>query len=209
MEQNKYQLVYGIFVIIIPLILTLIFINFIFDLGFYCKIQDTFNGHDKYCYHMPYTGRYMDVSTSPNKYGWEMKSHKQDKIESDQRAETERIRLEEQKQEEECYNNGADYNSSFDLIKDYGLSCKQINYINDHLIGQKTSGGYIQGSYSGFFSSGKIKGESYIITESLALGKLVQSIKYHLDCNKIKSNEIIDYYEESEFVNYYVENCLK
>lgn len=85
-----------------------------------------------------------------------------------------------------CYYNGSDHQDSFDLIEDYGFSCKQIEYINDHFVQEieKKGSGEINGELNSFFSYGYINGKSYqwINKENLATGNLIKNAKYHLDC---------------------------
>jgi hypothetical protein len=194
-------------IIFLPILGSLV----IFDIGIKCKTIDLFNGEDKYCYHIPiYTNNnYTPIYSQREYFGWEMRSHSQDLIEKNKREEEERIRLEKQEKERDCFNKGQDYFFSYDIIKDYNLTCKKIEYINNNLIDEKINGGYIDGRYDGFFSHGKISGSFDLIKKSLAVGKLVKENNYHLDCNGLKSNEEIKYYEESDFVMYYVERCLK
>ena len=86
----------------------------------------------------------------------------------------------------ECYEEGKNINASFDLIEDYGFTCNQIEYINNHFIlkSEQKDGGTIKGSSSGLFSSGHIEGKFYdwVNTDNLATGKLIKTAKYHLDC---------------------------
>lgn len=81
--------------------------------------------------------------------------------------------------------NASFYNYSFDIIRDYNLSCERIAYINDHFIGKsrQVDGGYIEGSYSGFLSVGHVEGHLYQwVTEGvLATGQLIKYIEYYLD----------------------------
>lgn len=86
----------------------------------------------------------------------------------------------------ECYEKGKNINTSFDLVSDYGFTCNQIKYINDHFIlkAEQKDGGSIEGNTRGLFSSGYIEGKFYdwVNTENLATGKLIKTAKYHLDC---------------------------
>jgi predicted small secreted protein len=176
--------------------------------GWGCKIQAI--GEDRYCAN-------IDISrsnrSSDSDYKWVIKSHKQDAIDSENyRISQEKIRLENEIRQK-CYDDGKDYNFSFDIKKDYNFSCKKIEYINDHFIDKtrQMDGGYISGYFSGLLSYGYIQGQlyEYVTERILATGQLVQNISYHLDCNNVKSNEQIDYYTESKFVMYYVEECIK
>lgn len=92
----------------------------------------------------------------------------------------------EDKINKECYEKGENINASFDLIKDYGFTCNQIEYINNHFIlkSERKDGGSIEGSTHGLFSSGHIEGKFYdwVNTENVATGKLIKTAKYHLDC---------------------------
>lgn len=128
-------------------------------------------------------------------------------------------------QDKICYLAGTTINKSFDIHKDYGYTCKQLAYINDHFVDHvdQRDGGYIQGSGSGWaggvgpfgfmigHSSTSIEGKfyQYVVTQVSATGHLVQSLSYHLDCREDKHNEIIDYYTEAEFVMYYVDHCIE
>jgi hypothetical protein len=141
-----------------------------------------------------------------------VKSHKQDLIDE------EKFRIYREEQEEQrlakelCYNSGYNFNKTFDISVDYGFSCKKLEYINDHLIDntRKLSSGYIEGYNRGFFSYGYINGEfnQYVTERILATENLIQSIKYHIDCNGDKSEEEVIYYTEGDAVMYYVNNCL-
>lgn len=198
-------------VIVVSIIWVLISI-WALDLGTFCKTKDLFNGEDNYCYHKPYTGRYQNLSSSPSYDGWEMKSHKQDEV---NRLGRERVK-EEQKQarlkQKQCYDSGYFVNESF-KVSDYGLTCKKIAYLNDHLMDnfEQRDGGYISGSYSGFLSHGSVSGKSYeyVNERVLATGMLIENINYHVDCNQVKHNEKIDYFTEEEFVMYYVNQCVE
>lgn len=138
------------------------------------------------------------------------------------------IKEQNRKQELEnqiCYNQGYDVNISFDIQKDYGYSCNQLEYINDHFVDQvdQKDGGYIKGSGSGFgfgvsyigigfgSSHSEIKGQfyEYIVTKVSATGHLVENVNYHITCKNETKNEVIDYYTEGEFVMYYVNNCIE
>jgi hypothetical protein len=168
------------------------------------------SGEDKYCFKEEVC--YSNHTNSCHER-WVVKSHAQDEID---RLYWEKIHKENEERERiriECYNNGSDYNFSFDIIKDYGLSCNKLKYINDHFIdkSRQVDGGYIEGSYSGLFSYGHIEGQlyQYVTEQTLATGQLVQSTKYHLNCNNEESDRLTDFYTESEFIMYYVERCLQ
>lgn len=166
-----------------------------------CNLHSVFSS-DKYCQ----INYYSNFSGSGSYY--ELRSHKADFLAEQERQVIEKERKENEIKEKQCYDNGYDYHRDLDIIKDYGLSCQKIAYINDHLIDEKVNGGYIKGSYSGFFSSGHIEGNFDIMKDSLATGQLVQNISYHVNCRNETTNEEIDYYDESEFVLYYVDRCL-
>lgn len=177
-----------------------------FYFGWGCKIEGAFS-EDKYCF---------DANANNYVYilpDWQIGSYSADK----ERAKESQARYEEEqrrnKEIQDCYNRGIDSIEQYDIIKDYNLTCAKLQYINDHLIDstRKESAGYIDGHYSGFLSSGSIKGESYqYITERvLATGQLVQNMTYHTDCNFIRSNIKVDYYSEAEFVMYYVDRCIE
>lgn len=123
------------------------------------------------------------------------------------------LRQKEQAEREACYNSGKDIHLSFDIKDDYGYSCEQLAYINDHFIDQtdRLDSGYINYLRDGFFSDEHLNVQlyDYVTERVLATGQLVQSINYHLDCNDSKSGETVEYWSESKFVMYYVENCLK
>jgi len=115
---------------------------------------------------------------------------------------------------EQCYLAGRDYDFKFDLIEDYGFSCEQIGYINDHFIlsSESKDGGSIDGRYSGFLSSGRIEGQFYdwVNTENLATGKIIKQTSYHLDCeDSMRDTKVVNYYSESDFIMYYSDHCLK
>lgn len=181
--------------------------------GWGCKTKALFD-KDIYCYQISYDNRTNALLE------WVQGSHKQDQINAENQA---RIVEEARRQQEaaaKCYKEGKDYNYSFDIIENYNLSCIKVAYINDHFIDKtrQVDGGYISGGSSGIFvglfgvgvSSGHVEGHlyQYVTERVLATGTLVQNIQYHLDCNEVKSKEVIDYYTESEFVMYYVDKCL-
>lgn len=179
--------------------------------GHVCKIKSLFD-EDAYCYHNPYIGRHSNVTGSPKYDGWEIRSHKQDEL---NRLESERIKEEKRQfkiKQKQCYDSGYFVNESFE-VEDYGLTCKKIDYLNDHLMDnfEKRDGGYISGSYSGFLSRGSVKGKSYeyVNERVLATGMLIEDINYHVDCNEVKHNENVDYFTEEEFVMYYVDECVE
>ena len=135
------------------------------------------NNPDLYCYN-----RWYGVMNNGDDWddGWAVGSHTTDSV----NAEAERARAQARK---ECYDSGKDYAYSFDIMRDYNLTCSKIAYINDHLIDQtrQVDGGYISGYYSGFFSGGYVEGHLYqYVTEGiLATGQLVENISYHIDCH--------------------------
>lgn len=202
--------------IIFFIIITIIFIVILnMSLGLTCKIKAI--GDDKYCKKV-----YNYYSNLSNDYSisWEVKSKSQDLINEENRRIAQEKTKEQQKIKQECYDNGEDYNISLDIINDYGYNCKKIEYINDHFIDKtrQVDGGYIEGSSSGFvlgytigFNSGYTSGKfyDYVTERVLATGQLVENTQFHIDCNGEKSNEKINYYTESEFVMYYVDNCIK
>lgn len=129
-----------------------------------------------------------------------------------------------------CFDKGKFYNESFDLKKDYGLTCEKIKYLNDHFVlgSEQKDGGYVRGSYSGFVSHGYVEGRLYdwVATENVATGLLVKEMSFHLNCNnettrwvwdhdywyedgikQIDTKKII-YYTEADFVMYYINNCV-
>ncbi len=180
------------------------------ETGFVCKTQALFNS-DSYCYqNYDYNGRMSNVSNGD--YDWEIRSHKQNEIDKLNRREANRKKQLELDKQKQCYDEGYLINESFN-ISEYGLNCKKIAYLNDHLMDnfKKKDSGYISGSYSGLLSRGYVNGKmyQYINDRVLATGMLVQNINYHVDCEDKKHNEKIDYYTEEEFVMYYVEECIK
>lgn len=198
-----------IFIILIALIIILIIYNFIDQKGFGCKIIDKFNGEDKYC-SFEYRPSISNVSRSSfiDKH-WVIRSHKQDLINKEIRENEYKKRMEEESKRIKCFNEGSDFNFSYDLFNYYSLNCDKLNYLNNHLIDEIHSGGNMKSVYSGFFSSMKTEVNLLIVKRSIAAGKLIKNEKYHLDCNLVKSNEVIEYYGDKDFVMYYVERCLK
>lgn len=174
---------------------------------------------------------------------WVIGNHTENEVKKLAQLDAEKERIDAEKERKACYEKGKNYNLSFDLIEDYGLSCEQINYYNDHLIlgSQQKDGGSIEVKYNGFFSSRSTKVQLYdwINVEYLATGRLVKNTQYHEDCRgetlywqfqticndgKVfpdevsscyggyfgqKETKIINYYTESDFVFYYVNNCLE
>ena len=197
------------------LLMTMMFGIFYFGMldqhtmGIKCRFPAMFS-KDKYC---------VSVEEDYGFSTWQRKSHKQDKIDSDN-AEIQRIEREKRYKEEEivrqkaqeCYDAGNDYEINISIFEDYDLNCDKIAYINDHLIDstRQEDGGYISGRYSGFLSSGSVKGEfkEYVTEGVLATGQLAKQLSYHLDCNGKQHNMNIKYYTESEFVMAYVDRCI-
>lgn len=178
---------------------TYIMFNFIF--GINCHVEGALS-KDKYCAEI----------TSNYTYGfegYEVKSHKQDLIDQANREEQYRINAENERNRLACYDAGYDVNLTFDPIADYNLSCKKLDYINDHLTDYVVDGGYIKGRYSGFLSGGYVEGHFNIIKRGLFEDRLTKNVYYHVDCNNQTSNEKIDYYDEKEFIRYYLDSCLK
>ena len=175
--------------LIVGTIIFFIGIYFIFNLmyGINCHIKSI--GEDKYCMKID------ETNIVGGKYHFEIRTHSQDKIDEDNRIKKVKEREIKQSQSQECYDKGQDFNYSFDIIKDYGFNCQKLAYINDHFIDKtrQVDGGYIDGSYSGFFSYGHIEGRLYqYVTEGvLATGQLVKSISYHLDCENSTLNPIV------------------
>lgn len=130
-----------------------------------------------------------------------------------------------------CYNEGGWINISYDLEKDYNLSCAKVDYLNDHLImsSSKQHAGIISGSFSGFLSYRSVKGDFYqwVYDESVATGKLPKSVRFHADCNnetqkldlkrnwdykeiiKYTNTRSVSYFSEEDFVMFYVNNCIE
>ena len=184
---------------------------------------------DKYC------AKIYDSNLTNSLYHYEIRSYIQDKINQDEQNRIRKEQIENTRKLEDCFNDGQWYNQSFDIIKDYGLNCDKLRYINDHLIdkSRQVDGGYIDGSYSGFLSYGHIEGHIYqYVTEGvLATGQLPKNISYHIDCQNSSlglphpdfnhwtyqsqpdqvrdETKLINYYTESEFVMYYVNRCIK
>lgn len=191
-------------ILIILAVLAICYVTINFFYGVDCHVIGAFS-QDKYCY-----GYYSSNYTNELK-SYVLRSHKQDIIDELNKRLTDLRLIEMEKMDLECYNKGYDYNLSFDIQRDYNLSCVKLDYLNDHLIDniKEGGGGYISGRYSGFLSHGSIDGRFNIVQKSLAVGKLVKSMSGHVDCNNQTSNNQIDYYDESEFVIYYTERCLQ
>jgi hypothetical protein len=106
------------------------------------------------------------------------------------------------------------------LADDYGYTCAQLAYINDHLVDAVTQkdGGYIESSSSsynsGIFSSSRsshrlnVHLKQYVVTRVSATGMLLENWSYHTNCRDEKVDVIEDFYTEAEFVMYYVDNCV-
>lgn len=198
-------------------IITFFAMNYFY--GWTCHIKSI--GEDRYC---------SDDAVRVGDHDWKVRSHEEDRINSEKRAEEKRKIDEEQQKKIACYASGYDYNESFDIFDDYNLTCKKIAYLNDHLMDnfEKKDGGYIRGSYSGFLSHGSVEGKSYeyINERIVATGKLIENIKYHVDCENSTNKYIlthdyhrgtyfqpqdttkIDYFTEEEFVMTYVDRCI-
>ena len=146
-------------------------------------------------------------------------NHTQDKIAEQKRT----IKAEEKAvvrlEKKQCYDEGSFHNFSFDLLKDYNFSCEVIDYYNSHLIlgSERHEAGKIYGNVEGLFVYGTIKGQlySWVNNEYLATGQVVKNISYHIDCNNKtvswngKETKKIIFYSEKDFVNYYVNNCIR
>ena len=196
--------------------------------GIGCHIKSYFD-KDLYC-----IKDYKSNITNSD-FEYVARSHKQDKLNEEVRAQRQKELDESNKKNKECFDKGKYYNKSFDIFNDYNLDCKKLAYINDHLIdkSRQVDGGYIDGSYHGLFSYGHIEGRMYDwVTEGiLATGQLVKNISYHLDCENSTlslprddfehwtyqpqppktrdDTKVIEYYTESEFVMYYVTKCIE
>ncbi len=171
-----------------------------------CNIRAKFDD-DLYCVLVP-TSNFSYA----NDKEWREGSHEQDRL--NKIAYDKRIAEKQEKQRiaKECYDAGYLVNESF-TIRDYGLNCKKIDYLNDHLQDnfERRDGGYVSSSYSGFFSRRSTKTQlyEYVNDRVLATGKLIENINYHLDCEEVKHREQINYFAEEEFVMFYVDNCIK
>ncbi len=212
-ENNNLEFLKPILVLSFILTLLLIFSLFVLneEHGYSCKIK-TKSNPELYCsQNWECYPKYSNV-TNDCYQKWFIGNHTEDEIKKINHENLQKQKAEAEAKRVECYNNGEDFSASFDIKKDYGLSCSQIGYINNHLIDNyaQVDGGYTRGSYSGFLSSGHSEGKfyDYINERIVATGQLVQNISYHTDCEGNKHNEIIDYYSEEEFVMYYVQECL-
>lgn len=238
-NTNKEEMItYLLIIFFIALILTFLLYLVFIKTETYCKIKIR-GDSDKYCFKVRLHGYYENVSGYYYGTEWVIRSHKQDKIDEENRLAHLKEIDEFNKNADECFNSGQWFNQSFDIMKDYNLTCIKLQYINDHLIdkSRQMDGGYISGSYSGFLSYGQIEGKMYdYATEGvLATGQLPERIIYHIDCQNstltkdyyqdsrwyagdsnyvgmrdLSRSDIkeIDYYTESEFVMYYVNNCI-
>ena len=190
-----------------------------YQFGVNCKVRSI--SEDKYC---------VDATNVTYGHVWQVRSHEQDRINSEKATQEKKKWDDEYQKKIECYANGYDYSESFDIFEDYNLTCNKIDYLNDHLMDnfEKVDGGYIKGSYSGFLSHGRVEGKSYqyINERIVATGKLIEKIEYHVDCNnstdkyilthtwvgthfESKDTTKIDYFTEEEFVMAYVERCIE
>ncbi len=196
MEDNDWKVTMWLLGIITFLIMV-IFILSAFGIESTCNIKEKFN-EDMYC------SKYYKSNLSNSGYDWVERSHEADRIYLLEQAEKD-------KEVQKCYDSGRFVNESF-TIKDYGLNCRKIDYLNDHLMDdfERKDGGYISVVRNGFFTYTKTEAQlyEYVNDRVLATGKLVKDIKYHLDCNEKKHNEQINYFTEEEFVMYYVERCI-
>lgn len=183
-------------------------------------IFNTINSHNPihaiFCYgqveedieELYYFKHYKSNLSGSNAYNCKIGNHTIDKLRQEEYNTARSLEA----QRRECSLSGKDYNEIFDLIQDYNLSCERIKYINDHYVtsAEKRDGGYIKGVSSGFFSSGNVKGKfySWVQTENLATGRLVKEVDSHLNCNGIVDSKVFTYYTESDFIMYYVNNCV-
>lgn len=202
-------------------IIALLLINAIADphgLGVKCHFKNSrIFTDDRYCF--------WHVQDFVTEYGtWHVGSHSEDervaKAYEEAKIREEEARKVQEKAEAErqrCYNLGKDFKYYFDIISDYNLSCKKIAYINDHLLDNivALNGGYIKGNFEEyrFFGSTHSDYEAhlteYVVTGILATGQLMRNISYHVDCNNQTSNVVKEFYNEKEFVMYYVDRCIR
>lgn len=175
--------------------------------GVTCKISASFN-NDTYCNKVFWSD---SNRTSDGRYEWVKGSYEEDRLIAEQRQRQQEAWAKLQREKQECHDSGYLVNNTFTL-EDYGLNCKKIDYLNDHLMDNyvKVNAGKVEGYYSGIFSHGHLSGEqyAYINERVVATGKLIESINYWVDCNEEKSAEKIDFFTEEEFVMYYVEECI-
>ncbi len=192
------------FVGIIAFIILIAFLLSLVGIESTCNIKEKFND-DLYCI------KHYRNNLSNSFDGWVERSHEADRIYLLEQEEKRKIQAEKDKEIQKCYDEGYLVNETF-TIKDYGLSCRKVDYLNDHLMDsfEKKDGGYVSSSYRGFFSSRSTKTQiyQYINDRVMATGQLIENINYHIDCKGIKHNENIDYFTEEEFVMYYVERCI-
>jgi len=159
-----------------------------------------------------YVGRAFFYTCSVRDLNQEREQRKQ------YQAMLEKQRLEYQ-QRLACFNTGRFENYTYDLVKDYNLSCSRIAYMNDHLLlsSTKMKSGTIEGYYSGFLSHGHVSGEFYdwVYSQVMSLNKLPKYTSVHYDCKNTTQDvngadtKIIKYYTPEDFVNYYVQRCIE
>lgn len=173
-----------------------------------CRIS-TIGHPELYCYQDCTLGSCDDYSSDST---FKVGNHTYNALVAEQQHQQAIYTAEQQRIAQECYNSGKDYAYNFSVFVNYNLTCSKVAYINDHFIDKtrQVDGGYIKGSYSGFFSSGHIEGHLYqYVTEGvLATGQLMKTLNYHLDCNNVTSNKVATYYSESDFVMEYVNKCI-
>ena len=203
--MNKQDKVFLWFVGIIAFIILIAFLLSIIGIESKCHIKEKFN-NDLYC-----TKSYRtNLTNSFN--GWVERSHEADRLYEIKRQERLEEEREEQKKIQECYNAGYLVNESF-TIKDYGLNCRKIDYLNDHLMDdfQKKDGGYISVSRNVFFTNTRTEAKMFQYNNEriLATGHIIENFNYHVDCEGKKHKEKIDYFTEEEFVMYYVGECIQ
>jgi len=181
--------------------------------------RDSSGCYPNYCYGWYYEGHWVAdgcIGAMCNHGHYfcttEIHTFAQDKIDVENKKIEYDKAVKEQNEEIACWRNGSFYNYTFDIIKDYNLSCSKLAYINDHLIDKtrQVDGGYISGQYSGFIARGHIESHLYqYVTEGvLATGTLVNNINYYTNCRNETKDKKISYYSESDFVMYYVNKCI-
>ena len=95
-------------------------------------------------------------------------------------------------------------NTKFDLIKDYNLTCKKIDFIINNWVSQTNR----ELKSSGLFSS-EYEEVDYGVHKSIQLKRTVTVLEPTISNCPTYKRINTDIYLREHFVDYYIENCIK
>lgn len=134
-----------------------------------------------------YYKAYASNASNDMRYRCRVGNHTENQLIEQARQEQQKINEMKQAERKACYDKGQDYNVTLDLRGDYGFTCEQIEYVNDHFIlgSERKSAGDVEIRHRTFFTSHttKVKLYDWVNTEYLATGKLTKNAVYHRDCD--------------------------